>query len=783
MQQTEKKSAATNSMHAVPSTSIKALVVLASRLGLSISLDEVLRRFSPEPGEPATKTLVALAREIGLEAKSLRVTFAELPRLKKTLPAILRAKDGGALLLEDARSDPMLGSVAIIRDPSAPDGEVVAIEELRLAEVWEGEVVLVKRGRASEEDQRPFGLGWLVNAIFREKALLRSILAAAFVNTIFVVSPPFILMLTIDRVMVNHTYQTLMVLTGVVLFTIVFEMALMYLRNVLTQSVQTRIDGRLTLHMLEKLLNLPMDYFETNPTGRIITKLQQVWHIRAFLTGQLFGTFLDAVPLFGILPVLFLLEWHLALFVVALSILTFLTIWFFLGPIFRLHRLYIVAEQGKYAHLVETIYGIRTIKSMSLEARRRKEWDHHTAECVEKYHAVGMMTNYPKTLTIPFERTIYLGSLLLGAYMILAGADTNVTSASAQGPGNITLPAGTVLPNGVTLPGIWSILPSTTLLPGALVAFAMLAGRLSQPLLQLARLQHDLGEVNGAIHQIASVLNAPPEIMRENGLRLPIKGEVEFKDVRFRYNPDAPYALDGVSFKVPKGTVLGIMGRSGSGKTTITRLLQCLHSGYEGTIKIDGMDLREIDLSHLRTHIGVVPQENFLFSGTIRDNIAMARPNATFLEVVRAAQLSGAEEFIERLPRGYDTVLEEGAVNLSGGQRQRMAIGRALLIDPPILILDEATSALDAESEAIVNANLKRIAKGRTVLSISHRLSMLVEADAILVLEGGKVYDIGKHEELVQRCDIYKQMWYQQNRHLDPRASMERLLVAPEAVK
>jgi ATP-binding cassette, subfamily B, bacterial HlyB/CyaB len=195
------------------------------------------------------------------------------------------------------------------------------------------------------------------------------------------------------------------------------------------------------------------------------------------------------------------------------------------------------------------------------------------------------------------------------------------------------------------------------------------------------------------------------------------------------------------------------------------------------------MDVREIDLMHLRTHLGVVPQENFLFSGSIRDNISVARADATFMEIVRAAQLSGAEEFIEGLPRGYDTLLEEGASNLSGGQRQRLAIARALLVNPPVLILDEATSALDAESEAIVNANLKRMAKGRTVITISHRLSMLVEADAILVLERGKVYDLGTHQELLQRCDIYKQMWHQQNRHLDPRATDDPRLIPHEVAR
>jgi ATP-binding cassette subfamily B protein len=314
--------------------------------------------------------------------------------------------------------------------------------------------------------------------------------------------------------------------------------------------------------------------------------------------------------------------------------------------------------------------------------------------------------------------------------------------------------------------------------PGALIAFAMLSMRLAQPLVRIAQLQQEMAEVRGAIGEVASVMNVAPEETRTNGLRLPFQGEVSFKDVRFRYSPGAPYALEEVSFTVPAGTMLGIMGRSGSGKTTVTRLLQRLNASYEGMIKIDGMDLREIDLMHLRTHIGVVPQENFLFSGTIRENIAMAKADAGFAAVVRAAQLSGAEEFIERLPRGYDTVLEEGATNLSGGQRQRIALARALLIDPPVLILDEATSALDAESEAIVNANLKRMAKGRTVLSISHRLSMLVECDAILVLEQGKVYDLGTHEELLQRCDIYKHMWHQQNRHLDPRAA-DKPLVLP----
>jgi ATP-binding cassette, subfamily B, bacterial HlyB/CyaB len=716
------------------SSSLRALAAVACRLGLDVGVDQLRRRFALQRGEPDTPTLVALARELGLEAQVLRMTFQDLPRIARALPAILRAKDGGALILEDARADPAKGTVAVIRDPNSIEDVVVAIDELHLAEVWEGEAILIKRRHSATDEQQPFGMAWLAGQVLRERRLFKDIGLAALVSTVFALAPPFIFMIVLDRVLVNNSISTLNVLVGAILIMLLFEMVLGYLRRIMTQVATTRIDGRLNLYIVEKLLKLPMDYFEHTPTGRTLSKLGQIWQIRHFLTGQLFGAFLDAVPLIGLIPAMLILNWRLALIAFALAGVIFLIVMVFMKPMTRLHRQVVLAEQAKGSHLVETIYGIRTIKSLALEGRRRREWDQRVADATAAHHAFGLMTNYPQTLSLPFERLIYSGCMAIGAYMVL------------MNPGAIN--------------------------PGALVAFAMLSMRLAQPLTKIAHLQQDLAEVQGAIGEVASIMNVEPEDSRSNGLRLPIRGEVAFKDVRFRYSPSAPYALEQVSFTVPAGTMLGIMGRSGSGKTTVTRLLQRLNTSYEGMIKIDGMDLREIDLMHLRTHIGVVPQENFLFSGSIRENIAMAKPDASFSDVVRAAQLSGAEEFIERLPRGYDTILEEGATNLSGGQRQRLALARALLIDPPVLILDEATSALDAESEAIVNANLKRMAKGRTVLTISHRLSMLVECDAILVLERGRVYDLGTHEELLQRCDIYKHMWYQQNRHVDPRSAM-----------
>ena len=727
------------------STSLRALAAVASRLGMDASVDQLRRRFALPPGEPDTQTLIALARELGLEAQALHMRFEELPRLGRALPVILRANDGGALILEDARSDPTKGTVVVIRDPSASEDALLAVDELHLSEVWQGEAILIKRVHSSTDEQQPFGLAWLAGQVIRERKLFGDIAAAALVSTVFALAPPFIFMIVLDRVLTNRSYSTLNVLVGAILVMLLFETILAYLRRKLTQVATTRIDGRLNLYVIEKLLKLPMDYFERTPTGHTLGKVGQIWRIRNFLTGQLFGAFLDAVPLIGLIPAMLILNWRLSLMAFALSGIIFLIVLVFMKPIGRLHGELIRAEIAKGSHLVETIYGIRTIKSLALEGRRRREWDRRVANATAAQHALGLMVNYPQTLSMPFERLIYSGCLAVGAYIVLSN------------PGMIN--------------------------PGALVAFAMLSMRLAQPLVRVAQLQQDLAEVRGAIAEVASVMNVAPEETRVNGLRLPIKGEVSFKDVRFRYAPGAPYALEEVSFTVPAGTMLGIMGRSGSGKTTVTRLLQRLNASYEGMIKIDGMDLREIDLMHLRTHIGVVPQENFLFSGTIRENIAMAKADASFAAVVRAAQLSGAEEFIERLPRGYDTVLEEGATNLSGGQRQRLALARALLIDPPVMILDEARSALDAESEAIVNANLKRMAKGRTVLSISHRLSMLVDCDAILVLERGKVYDLGTHEELLQRCDIYKHMWHQQNRHLNPRAADKALVVPRGAAR
>jgi ATP-binding cassette subfamily B protein len=281
---------------------------------------------------------------------------------------------------------------------------------------------------------------------------------------------------------------------------------------------------------------------------------------------------------------------------------------------------------------------------------------------------------------------------------------------------------------------------------------------------------HEYQETAISVKMLGEIMNRPAEGRggegEGGGLEPPLRGRIEFEGVTFRYAPGMPPALDRLTMTIPAGKVVGVVGRSGSGKTTLTRLIQGLYPIQEGVIRIDGVDAREIDLAHLRRNIGVVLQDNFLFRGTVRQNIALTRPGASFDEIVGASKLAGADEFIERLPQGYDTLLEENGSNLSGGQKQRLAIARALLPQPKILILDEAASALDPESEAIFLENLGKLVRGRTVIIVSHRLSTLTRADAIVVMNRGLIVDAGPHKDLLGRCKIYAHLWEQQTRHL-----------------
>ena len=472
---------------------------------------------------------------------------------------------------------------------------------------------------------------------------------------------------------------------------------------------------------------LPIAFFEQRTAGVVTRNLQQVEKVRQFLTGRLLGTLLDATVLLVFLPVLFFYSAPLTAVVLAFAALMGLAL-LLLMPAYsrRLRRLY-EAEGQRQAMLVESVQGIRTIKSLALERQRAAQWDASSASAVGLHLQVGRISVPAQVILHLLERALTVAVIGVGALLVF----------------------------------------EQRLSMGALIAFQILSGRVSGPLVQLVSLIHEFQDASLSLKMIGDVMQHPAEADGGQSTMTPtVHGRVEFAGVTFRYPGYQRPSLDDISFNLPAGKTLGVVGRSGSGKTTLTRLLLGMYTPDQGVVRLDGTDIRNIDLQHLRRRVGIVLQDSFLFRGSVRDNIAIGVPLASFEDIVRCAQLAGADEFIERLPRGYDTIVEENGVNLSGGQRQRLAIARALLPDPRVLILDEAASALDPESEAIVLDNLDRIADGRTVVMISHRLTTLTGADAIMVMHQGRIVDAGRHDELLKRCKPYQSLWRQQLRGL-----------------
>ncbi len=717
---------------------LRLLAVLAAARFHGIELDR--GAFRREVGEavPSPASLVRWLRDGGLVAKAVRIGWRQLFRLQgpHAGPVTLLLRDGTAGLLvgADAARD-----VVWVLDPRQPGVEsAVAVDRLRLAQVWDGEALLVRRARAEAEDDKPFTLGWLLRAVGHERRLMRDVGIASLTMSMLAIIPPLLVMSVVDRVVGHRSVSTLVLLSTILLIAAVYETLLGYARRELIQVISARLDSKLNLHMFARLLALPLDYFERNQAGQTTYRLMQIWKVRDFITGKLLGTFLDTLTLVFLLPFLFWMDATLAWLVLAAAGCIALIIVGFIRPIGRLMVRVQAAEAAKGSVLVETVQGVKTVKSLALEPQRKADWDEKVAHAGTLRLQVGRLANWPQTLITPLERFIDRGVLMVGAYLALQDN------------------------SGIAV--------------GGLIAFMLLGARVTQPLVGLARLMEDLTDARASVGEVGSVLNQKPEQVGSGGLRPKFEGAISFEELSFTYPTGKMPALDDVSFSVPAGTMLGVVGRSGSGKSTLTRLLQGINREYSGFLKIDGAELREINLVHLRRSFGVVLQENFLFRGTVRDNITAGRPGLTLEDAVRAARLAGAEEFIERLPLGYNTWIEEGSANLSGGQRQRLAIARALIADPRLMILDEATSALDPESEALVNANITRIAKGRTMVIVSHRLSSLVECDKILVMDKGRVMDIAPHKVLLERCAIYRALWLQQNRHLDLQGARAALL-------
>jgi ATP-binding cassette subfamily B protein len=715
----------------IDSSALECLAIVGAMHGLQLTVPQLVQDNSLASAEVDYGQLAHCARRAGMKAKALHLGPDDLAHLGKALPVIVRLKAGGSLVLLDMNArDQQSPHVVMLRDPNAAADALITLDWLQFREAWSGEVVLARRSYELEDEEKPFGLGLIATLVFRERAIARDIAISALVLSIFALAPIIFWRLLSDKVIYYKAMGTFWVLCGGMGVIVLFECIFRFLRSYLLLHLASRVDVRLAEYLFDKVLQLPIDYFERTQIGETMHHANELWKIREFMTGQLFGTVLDAMVLLFFLPVMFMFSPLMTGIVLLFCALIVVWLVAMLPPIRRAVGEVIRAEVDRHSFFYQTVAGVRTVKSLALETRQRQMWDVHVARVAKARDYMSWLSSVIETVVIPLERFAVSGSFAVGVYLAVNSGDSYMI--------------------------------------GALFAFLMLSQRVSGPLMEMAKLVNKYDETRAAVAMVQQLVNQKKEEGHgEGGMRKPLEGKVEFSKVRFFYPGAINPAIDDVSFEAPVGTTLGVVGRSGSGKTTLTRLLQRLHSDYEGLIKIDGVDVREYNNAHLRRSLGVVLQENFLFSGTIRENIGAAKANATFDDVVRAARLAGAEEFIDRLPRGFDTYIYEGSPNLSGGQKQRLAIARALILDPRILILDEATSALDPDSEAIVNANIKKIAQGRTVIAISHRLSSLVSSDAILVLERGKFLDMGTHQELLDRCEIYAGLWRQQNAHIE----------------
>ena len=707
-------------------TGLKALAAIARHHELDWSLPRLLHIHGQDI-EPDAEQLARIARTEGLNAAVHKIDWTRLQRFKKLTPLMARLSNGAYVVVLQTSVTPPEGAkdagreMVVVFNPRVPEANLFPIPREDFLEHWTGEIVLLKRPYKVTDTNRRFGLGWFVPEIWRQRALLRNVVYAALAMHVLALAVPIFFQIVIDKVLVYLSISTLVVIGIGVCVAISFDGILNWLRGYFVLRTASRIDIRVARTTFDHLMRLPISFFEASLAGVVTKHMQQGSQIREFLTGRLLMTLLDLPALLVFLPIMIWYSGVLTAVVMGVTLLLAAIIAAMIGPYRRRLRKLYQAEAQRQSLLVESIHGMRTVKSLNLEPRRQESWENAAAEAVRTYVQVGKISLAANTFSQFIERALTIAIVVVGAFLVFAHKLT----------------------------------------VGELVAFNMLSSRVISPVLQLIGLLNNYQEVLMSVEMLGVVMNTPTE-SNQRGLTPALRGDIEIDQVTFRYpNTDRP-ALRDVTLRIPAGSMIGIVGRSGSGKTTLSALLQGLYYCSEGAIRIDGHNIRDIDLAFLRGQSGVVPQEPFLFRGSIKDNIRMGQPTASYEDIVLAARQAGADEFIQQLPQRYDTILEEGAVNLSGGQKQRLSIARALLRRPRIIIFDEATSALDPESEAVVVRNLAQIAKGRTTIVISHRLQTIREADSIMVLDEGALADMGSHAQLLERNAIYRQLWMQQ---------------------
>ncbi|NOJ15828.1 peptidase domain-containing ABC transporter, partial [Vibrio splendidus] len=639
----------------------------------------------------------------GVKISTKHSRFKEIKKIKN--PAILFDSQDSPFILAKSNKDKCL-----IQRPNKEAPEVISYNELN--SIWNHKWIEIKQA------QSRFDITWFIPEFLQHKRILGEIFLFSFVLQILALISPLFFQVVMDKVLVHQAWSTLDVLVIGLVITGIVEVILRGLREYQYAHTANRIDIQLGLKLVKHLFGLPLMFFKTRQVGAIVTRVRELDTVREFLTGSMFTLTVEFLFMFVFLYVMSLLSSTLTLLFIATIPLYVLLAWW-LTP--RMQTA--VEEQFTHAaantsFLTETVAGSETLKSLAVEPRFVRRWDEQTEKMVSTGYVVQQINNRSNHAVQLIQKVTSVGILWLGATEVL----------------------------------------SLEMTIGQLIAFNMMTNHIAQPLSRMVELWGQFIQTRVALEKLGDMLNLPVEQHTGNDM-VTMQGAISFKNVLFRYQLDTPPTLHNLSLDIQAGETLGVVGTSGSGKSTLARLLLRLYNPEQGLITVDDTPLNQISIQQLRQQIGIVLQENYLFNKSVCENIAQSKPEASLEEVIEAAKLSGAHEFIMKLPIGYDTILAEGGQSLSGGQRQRLAIARTLLSDPKIMILDEATSALDDESQALIQSNMANIAKGRTVITIAHRLSTVRDCDRIIVLHQGSIVEQGSHQQLLTLGKQYKQLW------------------------
>ena len=700
---------------------LASFIVLAQFLGTPAEASQIHHDRGRGDDPYTFDDLIRIAKKLDLIARRKSAAPDSLPRLP--LPALVRLADGATAILLKVDDTGETGVRHMVLKAGSERPEIWDEERVGAEfafEAGKADLLMMTSREHMAGESRAFDISWFIPALVKYRRPLRDVLVGSFFLQLVGLASPIFFQLVIDKVLVHQSMTTLEVLAIGLATVLIFETMLSGLRQWLFAHTTNRVDAELSASLFRHLVALPLSYFEARRVGDSVARVRELENIRNFLTSNAVTVVIDLVFTIVFFAVMYLYSPMLTL-IVALTIPVYVLISVLITPPLRA-RLDEKFKRGaeNQAFLVETVTGIGTLKSMAVEPRMRDRWEKQFAGYTKTGWDVTVLSTWGSHLIQLVSKLTTVAILFFGAQAVIAGSLT----------------------------------------VGSLVAFNMLAGRVAQPILRLSQLWQDFQQVRISVDRLGDILNSPaePEHNPNRASLPPITGAVEFDKVRFRYRPDAPEALRGINLKIASGEMLGIVGPSGSGKSTLTKLVQRLYVPEQGRVLVDGTDLSLVDPAWLRRQVGVVLQENILFNSSVRENIALSNPTLSMERVIAAAELAGAHEFILTLPHGYDTIIEERGANLSGGQRQRLAIARALITDPRILILDEATSALDAESEEIIQNNLGRIAQGRTVMIIAHRLSAVRPCDRIITVEAGEITEMGRHEDLLRAGGRYAQL-------------------------